>query len=270
MKIHIFDVEHGECNAIETPTGELILIGVGHNSSTNWRPSSWVRQRGLRPSCIVLSNLDCDHVSDLPNFESDLQPESIKFNHYLTPEWVAAIKIDESGEIHDAILTALHWMKNVFTGNSVTPEYGFEKLYFYHSPSKFQDTNNLSVVTFIRYGACGIMFPGDLELAGWREHLTNPVFANCLRNTNILVASHHGRLGGYCPEIFEHCAPHAVIISDKSVVHDTQNHNRYAAHCIGIQFPQSIRKVLTTRSDGKITIDVPATGGYTVYTNQPY
>src|SRR5215471_17396313 len=66
MRVHIFDVEHGECNALETPSGELILIGVGHNSSTNWRPSSWLKQRRQRPSWIILSNLDRDHLSDLP------------------------------------------------------------------------------------------------------------------------------------------------------------------------------------------------------------
>ena len=95
MRVHIFDVEHGECNAIETPSGELILIGVGHNSTTNWRPSAWVRARNQQPSCIVLSNLDRDHLSDLPNFEPHLRPATIKHNSYVSPDWVAAKKASE-------------------------------------------------------------------------------------------------------------------------------------------------------------------------------
>src|SRR5947209_4493698 len=71
MRVHIFDVEHGEYSAIETPTGHLLLIGAGHNPTTNWRPSAWVQKRNQPPACMVLTNLDRDHLSDLPNFEPD-------------------------------------------------------------------------------------------------------------------------------------------------------------------------------------------------------
>jgi hypothetical protein len=43
-----------------------------------------------------------------------------------------------------------------------------------------------------------------------------------LANTDILVASHHGRENGYCREVFDYCHPQAVVMSDKSIVHDTQ------------------------------------------------
>lgn len=112
MRIHIFDVEHGECSAIETPSGELILIGAGHNSSTNWKPSDWLKQRNQRPHCLVLSNLDRDHLSDLPSFEPGIRPTSIKHNNYVNPDWVENLKIEESGEVHDSIKTALHWVRN--------------------------------------------------------------------------------------------------------------------------------------------------------------
>jgi len=269
-RIHIFDVEHGECSAIETPSGDLILIGAGHNTSTNWRPSNWLRQRNQRPHCIVLSNLDRDHLSDLVNFEPHIRPVSIKYNSYINPDWVERKKIEESGEVHEAVQTALHWIRNVFTGLPIHPNYGMEIAYFYHPPTKFQDTNNLSVVTFVAYNGVGVMFPGDLETTGWREFLTNQTFINCLRRTNILIASHHGRESGYCREVFNYCTPHVVIISDKPVMHETQNHNLYVQHCSGLNFNGNLRKVLTTRNDGKITIEIPAIGNYTVYINQNY
>lgn len=270
MRIHLFDVEHGECNAIETPTGDLVLIGVGHNSSTGWRPSNWLAQRNQRPTCIVLSNLDRDHLSDLSSFEPQLRPQLIVHNRYLDPDWVHRIKIVESGEVHQAVQTALHWIRSIFTGPPVDLLYGMEIRCFYHPPTLFQETNNLSVVTFVRYGQCGIMFPGDLETAGWQGFLSNQIFLDCLRRTNILVASHHGREGGYCENIFAYCSPHAVIISDKAIVHGTQDHDLYSRHCSGLNFGGTLRKVLTTRNDGKITIDVPPIGNYTVYLNQAY
>jgi beta-lactamase superfamily II metal-dependent hydrolase len=270
-KIHIFDVEHGECNIIETPTGHLIMIGVGHNDNTSWRPSAWLKQYNQTPHCIVLSNLDRDHLSDLPNFEPFIRPATIKHNSYINPDWVENKKIEESGEVHNSVQVALNWIRNVFTGEPINYNYGVEKLFFYHSPTQFQDTNNLSIITFISYAGVGVMFPGDLEVAGWREHLKNPTFVDCLRRTKIFIASHHGRESGYCAEVFNYCSPNVIIISDKSIEHDTQAHSLYQQHATGLSFGNGeLRKVLTTRNDGKITIDIPMAGNYVVYIKQNY
>ena len=270
-KIHIFDVEHGECNIIETPTGHLIMIGVGHNDSTSWRPSNWLKSRSQSPHLVVFSNLDSDHLSDLPSFEPNIRPSLLVRNDSITPDWLENKKIEESGEVHNSIQTALHWMRNIFIGGKVNPEYGIEKLFFCHSPAQFQDTNNLSIVTFISYGGVGVMFPGDLEVAGWKEYLKNPTFVDCLRRTKIFIASHHGRESGYCAEVFNYCSSDVVIISDKSIEYDTQTHNLYQQHATGISFNNGeLRKVLTTRNDGKITIDIPIAGNYIVYIRQNY
>jgi len=161
-------------------------------------------------------------------------------------------------------------METVFTGGAVSPNFGMETRFFQHSPTTFQDTNNLSVVTFLRYNEIGVMFPGDLECAGWTEFLKDPVFLDSLRQTTILIASHHGREGGYCEAMFSFCGPEVVVISDKAIVHDTQDHDLYSRHCKGITFSGALRKVLTTRCDGKITIDMPPTGGGTISLNQTY
>jgi beta-lactamase superfamily II metal-dependent hydrolase len=269
MRIHIFDVEHGECSAIETPSGDLILIGLGHNSSTGWRPSAWVRAQGKSVARAVLTNLDRDHLSDIASFEPYLRPATIKTNHHVDPAWIRTLKLQESGIVDPAVNIALQWMANVYTGGGVQPAYGMELQHHYNSPAQFQDTNNLSVVTFVRYNGIGVLFPGDLETAGWKALLGNQAFITCLTQTNLLVASHHGRAGGYCADIFQYCAPHAVIISDKQIVHDTQDHDLYGRHCTGLNFSGNIRKVLTTRNDGKITIDIPPLGNYTVTLSGP-
>lgn len=270
-RIHIFDVEHGECNVIETPKGHTILIGVGHNSTTNWRPSKWFNQKKLSPACVVLSNLDEDHLSDLHNFEPNLRPYVIRRNHHINSDWVSRKKIEKSGKIHPGVKTALHWIKNVFTGPGISIDYGVEKKHFVHPPTKFDDFNNLSVVTFISYAGVGILFPSDIEKAAWLEFLKNDEFIYCLRRTRIFIASHHGRISGYCTEIFDYCYPDVVVISDKSVMYDTQAHNLYENHVRGLEFNDGTkRKVLTTRNDGKITIDISANGRYIVYINQGY
>lgn len=129
----------------------------------------------------------------------------------------------------------------------------------------FTDTNNLSLVAFVNFDDMGIIFPGDLEKAGWRELLRNEDFRDHLSRVNIFVASHHGRESGYCEAIFEFCTPDIVIISDKEIVHETQK-QRYTKHAIGVPWkPGSERRyALTTRSDGMITIKKEIGRGYQI------
>jgi hypothetical protein len=37
VEVYLFDVEHGGCAAIITPSGRLMLIDAGHNDTTGWR-----------------------------------------------------------------------------------------------------------------------------------------------------------------------------------------------------------------------------------------
>ena len=270
MRVHIFDVEQGECNIIESPTGHTIMVGSGHNASTGWRPSQWLKDNNISLTSVVLTNLDEDHVSDLPNLTP---PYLLTRNFNIDPDWVRQTK-QQNGGIGNGVSTAIHWMKNVFTGPMITFNYGIEVLHFYHSPAQFQDTNNLSVLTFISYNGIGIFFPSDIEKVGFEAFLNNPVFINCLGRTNILIAPHHGRKKEYSESVLNLCNKlHAVVISDKPVEHTTQDHDLYSKHASGLLFGKTLRKVLTTRSDGKITVDIPegqASGSYAVFINQTY
>jgi hypothetical protein len=85
---------------------------------------------------------------------------------------------------------------------------------------------------------------------------------------NVFVASHHGRENGYCEEMFQHCRPDIVIISDKKVDHNTQEHC-YGTHASGIDFWRGIeylgrRYVLTTRKDGHIAIEKTRANQFTI------
>ena len=127
----------------------------------------------------------------------------------------------------------------------------------------FEDTNNLSLVSFVIYDGIGIVFTGDLESAGWMELLKNTAFREYLTKTNVFIASHHGRTTGYCADVFRYCKPDVVLISDKEIVHDTQEQD-YSSHAKGILWnggPDK-RYVLTTRKDGMIMIKKDIGKGY--------
>lgn len=77
------------------------------------------------------------------------------------------------------------------------------------------------------------------------------------------MASHHGRESGYCEAVFDYCKPHIIIISDEEIQYDTQDVD-YKSHASGLPWNNSTetRYVLTTRSDGMITITKTIGKGY--------
>ena len=151
---------------------------------------------------------------------------------------------------------------------------GIKTSLFWNSYPQFMATNDLSLVVFIKFGEFQMLFPGDLEEAGWLALLQNPGFRAKLANTDILVASHHGRANGYCKEVFNYCHPQAVVMSDKSIIRDTQliaqvYHNEVIKHYpagVHVATTNKRRHVLTTRRDGRIHFEVDEHSRFTITT----
>lgn len=256
MLLKIFDVSHGFCAYLVGDNGNVMLFDCGHNEDTGFRPSVWLPEHGCTGiERLIIQNFDQDHISDLPNIMEALPIESFRRNRSLSVDQLKAIKL-ESGPLTRAMEKALYLHGEYVyqgTGPPVFPNTEFAT--FCNRYPAFTDTNNLSLVSFVHYDGMGIVFPGDLEKAGWEELLKDGGFRSHLGRVNIFIASHHGRDNGYCESVFEHCQPDFVIISDKEIVHETQK-QRYAGHARGLLWgggPQR-RYVLTTRSDGDITI----------------
>lgn len=260
MEVHIFDVEHGSCNVVIAPSEEIILIDCGHNDTTGWRPSNWVLQNNYEISNLTITNTDEDHVSDLSNLYRKCNIKSLTRNWNLTVDWIEASK-QEYG-IGNGIKTLVEMIRK-FTGPSLETNWGGMRIKrFCHSPEIFQDENSLSLVTFIHYGGIKIIFPGDLTKEAWELFLRDNDFCNWLKDTNIFIASHHGRQDGYCSDVFKFCTPDIIIISDMSIKYDTQLVN-YSNYANGISWSDgSIKKTITTRRNGKILIEERNDGFY--------
>lgn len=260
VEIHIFDVEHGSCAAVVSPSGRVLMLDCGHNASTGWRPSTWVAQQRRLVANLTISNFDEDHVTDLPSLRPYV--ESFTVNWTVPVEWIRREKA--AAGIGPGIRSLLDMMDAANSAPHVPIDWGagFALSRFYHSLGTFDDENSLSVVTFVECGAIRIVFPGDLTAAAWRRFLSDPAFVGHLRNTSIFVASYHGRADGYCPEVFDYCAPDVVVCSDKSVMYDSQVVD-YSRHAKGIVWNGTDRRYcLTTRNDGALTITPTLAGGY--------
>jgi hypothetical protein len=278
MNLRVFDVEHGACAMFSGPANGLGMIDCGHNGSTGWRPGDFISQRlGRRSVNYFLStNVDQDHISDLATLtRAGITIERMVSNTNVPDQVLREIKRRAGPLTADA--EAFLDMRVSFgpPGNVTGPWFsemmgGINFETFGHPYPTFQDTNNLSQTYFIKYGPFEILFPGDLERDGWRAHLRNPAFVAALRRTTILVASHHGRENGFCEEAFEFLQPQAVVVSDKSIVHATQE---FVPDYRCVVRPQqgivvdgcaTRRHVLTTRRDGDILFSVEPNGNYRV------
>jgi beta-lactamase superfamily II metal-dependent hydrolase len=266
MQLQIFDVAHGFCAYVVADNGNTMLIDCGRNEQTGFEPGQYLASH----SCTAIErffvlNYDEDHLSGLPNLLALSQRVPIRIlnrNPTISPDQLRTLKL-ESGLLGSGI-TALLEMLQTYTAPVTVPPYyvGLEYEVFYNSYPRFRDTNNLSQVVFLHFPGLSIVFPGDLEKAGWRALLSSSRFQENLRKINIFVASHHGRDSGYAPEVFQVCSPDIIVISDEAVRYETQE-TAYSNHSKGIRWSTGgVRKVLTTRQDGMIVV----TSG----TGQPY
>ena len=256
MKFTIHDVGHGFCAHLYHNNGNVMLWDWGHKTNPDYRPSNFLLVAGIRTiHRFFITNFDEDHISDLPNLQNEVAIIILHRNPTITPAQLKALK-ENSGPISTAISSLLS-MLNTYTGDVLNPpnfpDVIFET-FFCSYPVEFQDTNNLSSVTFLETPMGNFVIPGDIEKAGREHFLQKSNFRNKLTKTNVFIASHHGRTNGYCKQAFDYCRPSVVVFSDGSKKYATQEEtNRYAAHASGVNFNGRTRRVLTTRLDGPLS-----------------
>lgn len=277
MHLAIFDVEHGACAMLTSSnTDRIAMIDSGHNATTGWRPSSFIKNNlgKTHLDYLFITNPDQDHMSDLNGlWENEIDVNVLIRNRKVSAEDLRKIK-EQQNELTDDIERYLDIHKR-YTGKVSEPfdesMGGIEFTSFSNPYPTFIDTNNLSLVVFIKFMGFKILFPGDMEKQGWLKLLEDQSFRDELNNTTILVASHHGRENGFCEDIFDYFTPKAVVISDKPIVHSTQEmvpdyRNVTDAQGVYIKTTGKKRHVLTTRRDGNIIFTVNSDGSFTIDT----
>ena len=277
MRIRVWDVEHGCCVMLQPVIkvgqnqevgGRLAMIDSG--SSADFKPSTYIKSLGRNKlDYLFITNADQDHMSDLKGLQDvGITVDTLIRNPSYSGEQIRQIKRISGPLTEDAT-----WYANAcdyFTGG--TPDIQFDQgmggiacrcywneygLY----AGQFTDTNNLSLVVFIKYANFKMLFPGDLEKAGWLALLQRADFRAELSGTDVLMASHHGRQSGYCEDIFKYFAPACVVISDKPIMYATQQmvpdyRKVIRAQGVRVRTTMKDRHVLTTRRDGWIEFDV--------------
>ena len=214
---------------------------------------------------LTLTNYDQDHFSGLPYLREKVSIETTRLPKNISSDELKSIKDKITKPIQEMIN-----LKNEFSG-SVTLDTPYSKDTFSLTQNDFPDenidTNKLSQLVFVTYNNTCMCIPGDLTADAWEKLLKNKNVQDKLKQTQIFIASHHGREDGYNENVFAYCRPEVIILSDKDIVHKTQEGQTktYAGEVKGNGIilndnTEQLRKVLTTRSDGHLWIRIEDDG----------
>lgn len=255
MEIEVHDVGHGFCASLVHDNGNVMLWDCGHSEQN--RPSQFLRARRISTvHRFFVTNYDEDHLSDLPALRDNLELSILHRNKSVSADQLQALKLRPGRPITNAMDSMLDMIRT-YTAGVPEPPPEFPGVIFntYSNSygSDFNDTNNISLVTFLECGPHKLIIPGDLEGPGWRTLLRRADFRNELAGVTVFIAPHHGRESGYCPEVFDLCHPRVVVFSDSAIKHASQEmSSTYGKHASGTTFIGQTRYVLSTRNDGPI------------------
>lgn len=263
MELKIFDVEHGGCALLTADDGSRMMIDCGHNATTRWYPGDYLAGQGIGYlDVLAITNYDQDHISGYQNLRNRVTIGSVWRNTSVAPQTIHRLKSDVGTVSPEMNRFVADIGGALFAppGTGQMKQFpGVEYSLHYNEYPIFDDENNLSMVVRLKINGLTFLFPGDIEKTGWLVLLASDrALQAAAPEIDVLIASHHGRESGRCPELFEdyNCAPKIVVISDDYMQYDTQQTTQYyASKCDGITGfrGQGPRKVLTTRKDGTLT-----------------
>jgi beta-lactamase superfamily II metal-dependent hydrolase len=285
----VFDVKHGFCSFIKSPNNYGLLIDCGRRK--HFSPIKWIRGNynlgnkniqyfgGRRIAEAIITHLHMDHFDDVGSLVDVEKPK------YLLRDKSTLNFIDQKikTEKNDQRKTVLEKFKSFQANYTEKVEekinWGFD--FYKYAQVSYSDAkeislgndnliNNRSFITAIEFAGKKILFPGDIEIEGWKKAFENAEIKKILANTNFFVASHHGHKSGFTCEILEYTGkPHIYIVSaiseDQHI--DTSYSNKEFSKGYVVEGEQSKSRMISTRhrqnsikivinEDGSTTISI--------------
>jgi len=213
---------------------------------------------------ILITHPHRDHIDDISNFDK-LSPLALHRPRYLTAAQILeGNKKDDSAEVKEYLKISARYNVAIQPGSSTDTsapdQWGGVKIsFFMTSGCNTNNLNNHSIVTIFEYANSKIMIPGDNEAESWKELIKNSSFVAAAKNLDVLLAPHHGRFAGYCPELFEAIGKSRITIISDGPHCDTSATSSYGNQSKGwlVHYPDHTseeRKCVTTRKDGVIRV----------------
>lgn len=267
LEIVVWDVQHGSAAYINTPDGRHIVVdlGAGGENGGWFSPLQTLRSnRGVHNlDAVIVTHPHRDHLEDIVGL-LDLCPKVLCTPRHLTDQ-----EIREGNRAGDMPFIESYLVFRRMYSTPPLPGMELERPMdsthagihvFSPMRASRKNLNDHSLVLVVSYAGLKILIPGDNESASWRELLENPIFVSAIKGADVVIASHHGRESGYCPELFAAIGrkPRLVVVSD-GPFSDTSATSKYCSRVTGwtVFDPSGTseeRYCVTTRKDRHITI----------------
>ena len=266
LKVKFYDVEHGSCTHVITPNNKHILVDVG--SKTDKSIIQHIKNNffadGGTLDALIITHPHEDHIWDIPNiYNLNFKPRFL-----LRPQEAFDIVPQQGTEVHKNIARYANYMNREYCFPVSLSESVLERcnngdvnINVINSPQEYttkEDLNTFSNIVVVEY--CGFKFVlcGDNPAAIMKEMIAYDYkgIRNKISNATVLLTPHHGRTGEFCESFFKQVNPLLSVISDKSIVHSTQEQSSTIYHSRGIKWCNQERYVFSTRNDGNITFTI--------------
>ena len=269
VKITVWDVEHGVCIFAVTPNKKRVILDCG--ASSEFSPAIYLHDdlRIKKIDHLIISHPHADHINDIDNllyfYENDIKV--YKRNEKISKDIVEEENPELAKPPNDKKIKKYFQLDKKFTKDvdwdesPRNPNWGIGCTFhsFQNNNEEFE-INDRSVVTFIKFGDKTILYGADLKEDGWLELLKNEKFVNHLKDTTILIESHHGNKSGFCSDAFKHFEPELTIIS-AGRYREFDGNSLYDGVTTGMTVNsknngKEKRKVISTRNDGNIELTI--------------
>ena len=265
VRIIIFDVEHGFCGAAIDSNNNLLLIDCGRK--TYFSPVRYLAQRfnvdldNLEIGLFVLSHPHGDHIQDVDNLlESNIKNISrVKVSNFTDEELRDGNTSEGYNNIQKFERGCAHFRPEWYS----PPQWLFSINRFSllvtaaRQIDYTQVINNSSKVVILEFGGKKIIFCGDIQRSGWDRLLNDQDFVNAAICPSVVIAPHHGHRSSYTSSLYETIGkPYFNICSlANDDPHLAQEYSTDKTS-IGTELSGRFRRMLSTRSDGTIVIDL--------------
>ena len=279
MKVTVFNVEHGFCAFMRTPTNHTLLIDCG--STAAFSPPAYLKQHefssaagwgGFKLTDLVITHPHDDHIDDIASLVATCPPAILHRQEY---DW-EEVKESENG-LYDNLDDYTEWQETYNTTPVQFPDYGMKIEHFCLTPDEAKEidepkfVNNSSIVTVATVVGSQyqekFLFGGDMETAGWEALLSKyPAFEAAVKEVDFFIVSHHGHTSGFSQELYNVMGKRPILNIVSIHRNDEHIDTRYSSekYASGTTFGGADRRCLTTRSDGSITIYVDGSGKFSV------
>lgn len=267
VEMVFWDVQHGHATYIKSPNNRHIVVdlGTGDYSGKNleFSPLNHLKNHyGVKQlDYVIITHPHLDHIDDILNFDS-LSPKVLCRPSQLTN---AEVLKDVRKQDEDKFKKYCE-LNDRYTGNitgttddpTIPANYGDMKISIFHSNTCSHDNfNNHSIVAVFEFASIKVVIPGDNQKESYDELLKSQNFQSAIKNSDLLLAPHHGRDSGVNKEFIDLVNPRLTVVSDGRFC-DTSANATYSQKSRGWKVHKNgssiERKCLTTNSDGEIYV----------------